>query len=488
MEYLSYISDSNLITLFLWHVTFVYLVVLVLLSAIIYRNTKDKLFLSYFAYIFLLLTYIACRNYYFLIPDSFLPLFLYSYYVQVMYLCVYVHFGLVLLNFKTYYPKFTKWIYRYIWLVLGIGILIFIAGLFGWLPPTYMAAYYHKFFFPIHISLALFIMSRAIVLKQESLRVYFLIGSFFYLVLGTIAMISTFFWSWDNLIQPIAYFYIGIVIECTFFAIGLGIRVKRVYTAKLETERSLNVAQQKLQVQMQLQIEQQEKDKKNLQREKELQTLETQVALLENKVLRSQMNSHFIFNVLNSIKAYIIEKNVSKAVTYLNKFSQLMRQVLEANRDENHTLADEINAIRLYVDIEKMRVSDNLTSVIHIDIQQKAEAIPFPALLIQPFVENAIWHGLMPSLSEKELSIQVRNNDTGILIEIMDNGIGYSNSLREKKLTDTHRSQGMDITKERIEQFNKKNKPQISFGIEDRTDTIGTQVWIHIDMCNLYNK
>lgn len=165
-----------------------------------------------------------------------------------------------------------------------------------------------------------------------------------------------------------------------------------------------------------------------------------------------------------------------------------MRRVLEASRNENYTLAEEISAIRLYVDIEKMRISDNLTSVVNINIQQEAETIPFPALLIQPFVENAIWHGLMPSHRRKELSIQVLNIDSAILIEIMDNGIGYSNSLREKKTLGTHRSHGMDITKERIEQFNKKNKSQISFGIEDRAETIGTRVWIRIDTHGLYNK
>src|SRR5690606_10462743 len=122
------------------------------------------------------------------------------------------------------------------------------------------------------------------------------------------------------------------------------------------------------------------------------------------------------------------------------------------------------------------------------DMQPDMGAIPFPALLIQPFVENAIWHGLMPSSKKKQLSIQMFTVDRGIVIEVIDNGIGYSNSLREKRIFDTHRSHGMDITKERIDQFNKKNKHQVSFGVEDRTDDTGTRVWIRIDIDELHSK
>jgi len=197
-----------------------------------------------------------------------------------------------------------------------------------------MADYYHKVFFPIHTSIALFIIYRTFSLKQERLRFYYLIGTVVYIILGTIAVVTTFYRTPGALIQPISYFYIAIIIESTFFAIGLGIRIKHIYTGKLDTERKLNLAQQELQAQMLQQIEQQEQLNISLQREKELQVLATQVAQLENKVLRSQMNSHFIFNVLNSIKAYIIEEDVTKAVTYLNKFSKLMRQVLEASRNE----------------------------------------------------------------------------------------------------------------------------------------------------------
>lgn len=476
-------GDLNLLSVFLWHITFVYLIVLIILSFIIYRNTQDKLFLYYFSYVSLLFTYIVCRNYYFMNIQTYLPVFLYTYYVQVVYLCVYFHFGLAIINFKSYFPNFTKWIYRYMALVLGVGTLIFIGGLLQWIPPNHMADYYHKVFFPVHVSLAIFIIYRAMKLKQENLRVYFLIGTISYLVLGTVAVLTSFYQPIGLPIRPVAYFYIAIIIECTFYSIGLGVRIRHVYVGKLETERQLNAAQKELQEQMLIQIEQQEKDKIVLQREKELQTLATQVALLENKVLRSQMNSHFVFNVLNSIKAYIIEKDITQAVKYLNKFSKLMRRVLNASRDESHTLADELSAIRLYLDIEQMRIPEQLDINLDVQISQNLETIPFPPLLMQPFVENAIWHGLIPSKREKELCIRILNQGSDVLIEILDNGIGYFRSIAGKSELDSHRSHGIVITEERIAQFNQKNVPQITFGIEERLDTQGTRVRICVEMC-----
>ncbi len=484
MEHILPNVNLNLIAIFLWHVCFVYLIVQMTLSLIIYRNNRDKIFLIYFAYVTLLFTYIVCRNYYFLDLLTYLPVYLYSYLIQVIYLCVYFHFGLSLLNFRKYHPTVTKWIYRYLIMATAIGMVIFCATLMGLIHPSNMPNYYFSIFFPIHILIALYILFRVVSLKTEKQYTYFLIGSFAFLILGVLAVVSSRSETFLSVstIRGISFFYAGIIVECTFFGIGLGIRVRDIYTGKLETERQLNAAQKELQTQMLQRIEQQEEDKIALQKEKELQVLATQVALLENKVLRSQMNSHFIFNVLNSIKAYIIEQDVPKAVTYLNKFSKLMRQVLDASRDEKHTLADELNAIKLYLAIEKMRISDNLSVEINIDIGQPLETVHFPPLLMQPFVENAIWHGLIPSNRAKELFINVFNVKTDILIDITDNGIGYSNSIREKKALNMHRSYGMNITRERIDQFNLKSKNTISFGIEDRKNAAGTKVWIRIDM------
>lgn len=473
-------ADISLTSVFLWHVTFVYLIVLMFLSFVIYKSSDDKIFLTYFVYVSLLFTYIVCRNYYLEDLRSYLPVYLYSYFIQVVYLCVYFYFGLSIINFKIHYPNFTKWVYRYLFLSSGIGLIIFLISLFELVPPHYIKIYYSRIFFPVHISIALVILYKSVFLKQEKQRVYFIVGSIFYLVLGVAAVVTSVFNVKEIIITQISFFYLAIIIECTFFAIGLGIRVRDMSIGKLEAERKLNAAQKELQQQMLQQIRQQEEDNLALQTEKEFQTLATQVALLENKVLRSQMNSHFIFNVINSIKAYIIEQNTTEAIKYLNKFSKLIRKILNSSIDENSTLADELATIRLYVDIEKIRLPDELDIDIEMDIAQDPSTIVFPALLMQPFVENAIWHGLMPSHSGNRIRIKVFNPAAGnIRIEIIDNGIGYTRSMSQKTRTESHQSHGMNITRERIQQFNKKKKSQLSFDIED-VPTGGTCVWIHI--------
>lgn len=212
------------------------------------------------------------------------------------------------------------------------------------------------------------------------------------------------------------------------------------------------------------------------------------MVILENKVLRSQMNSHFIFNILNSIKAFIVEQDTGKAVNYLNKFAKLMRRVLDASRNEYYTLADEIHAVKLYIDIEKIRITGDFYTYFDIDIDQNPEGILFPPLLIQPFVENAIWHGLSPLHGEKELIFRMRNDGPDILIEILDNGVGYQQSLATKTATQEHTSHGLDITSERIKLFNAKNPYEISYEIRDRDRQPGTIVRLRLESNDLYNK
>ena len=455
-----YFGDLSQLSVFLWHVTFVYLLVLMILSFIIYRNTADRLFQIYFIYLSLLFTYLICRNYYFMEIQQYLPVYLYSYYIQVLYLCVYFHFGLSIIHFKKYYPRLTRWIYKYLTITLSAATLLFIVALFEWIKPTVMVDFFQKIFFPIHIGIAIFIILKVITLRQETLRVYFLIGSISYLVLGTTAIIATLYQPYDFFIRPVGFFYLGVLIECTFYAIGLGTRVQQLYVGKLETERLLNAAQMELR----------------------------KMVILENKVLRSQMNSHFIFNILNSIKAFIVEQDTGKAVSYLNKFAKLMRRVLDASRNEYYTLADEINAVKLYIDIEKIRITGSFHAHFDIDLDQNPEGILFPPLLIQPFVENAIWHGLSPLQREKELIFRMRNEGNDIVIEILDNGIGYRNSLATKANAHHHTSHGLDIISERITFFNAKNPYNLSYEIKDRQNHPGTVVRLRLEPNDPYNK
>lgn len=480
MEHFVIIGDLSVVSVFLWHFCFVYLIVLMLLSYGIYKNVRDKLFLTYFAYVALLFTYIACRNYYFPEILSLRPVFLYSYYIQVVYLCAYFHFGISLLNFWEHHPNITRWVYRFIWGSSGIATIIFLLGLVGGLDKSFMRAYYFFVFYPLCLCVASVIIYKAFLLKQEKQRFYFLVGSILFIVLGTAAVVTSIYNLNGYLITRISFFYLAIILECTFFAVGLGLRVRSLYDNKLEAERRLVATQRELHKRMAEQIRQQERDNVALQREKELQILETQVALLENKVLRSQMNSHFIFNVLNAIKAYIIERDVKRAINYLNKFAKLMRKILDGSRSEQGTLAEELVTIKLYLEVEKMRLPDKLIVDVQILSARDLKAIPFPHLLLQPFVENAIWHGLMPSDKSRKLNVAVKDAEGEVVVEITDNGIGYTKSLNDKQEQIGRKSHGISIIDERIGHFNEREpNHHITFGVSDHHPE-GTRVWINI--------
>jgi LytS/YehU family sensor histidine kinase len=122
---------------------------------------------------------------------------------------------------------------------------------------------------------------------------------------------------------------------------------------------------------------------------------EQQLAEVQMGALRAQMNPYFIFNCLNSIQLYTTNNNAAKATNYLNRFSQLIRLVLENSRSERVTLGNELEALRLYLEMEAMRFKDKLRFTIKIDADLDTELIEIPPLLVQPYVENAIWHGLM---------------------------------------------------------------------------------------------
>jgi LytS/YehU family sensor histidine kinase len=184
---------------------------------------------------------------------------------------------------------------------------------------------------------------------------------------------------------------------------------------------------------------------------------EKQIAETEMIALRAQMNPHFIFNVLNSINKYILENESEKASHYLTQFSRLIRQVLENSKSSKIALEADLLALRLYIDMEKLRFGDRFNYII--DVQQNIDMqfTQLPPLLIQPYVENAIWHGLMQQETAGCLEILITQPDDNILqIIVQDNGIGRQKALELKSKSATkHKSFGMQLTNDRINMVNK---------------------------------
>ena len=204
---------------------------------------------------------------------------------------------------------------------------------------------------------------------------------------------------------------------------------------------------------------------------------------LEN--LRSQMNPHFIFNALNSIQEYIMTNDKELASTYLVKFSRLIRMYLNHSRNQEVILKDEIQALKLYLDLEKDRFDDTLEFTIEIEPKLLNQNIYVPSLFIQPYVENAIKHGLLHKLNNRKVSVKFYTLNNSLICEVEDNGIGRIESQKIKsKRAENHQSFATSANERRVDLLNKMLKNKINVTIQDLYSSIniasGTKVLIEI--------
>jgi tetratricopeptide (TPR) repeat protein len=205
---------------------------------------------------------------------------------------------------------------------------------------------------------------------------------------------------------------------------------------------------------------------------------------LKQDALRSQMNPHFMFNALNSIKLYIIENDKKKATSYLNKFSKLMRKILEASSIQETTLAEEIETMELYMSIENIRFSNEIDFSVIVDSSLNLESIKIPPLVLQPFLENSLWHGLSSKGEGKKMTIHIHKISSDyIQIDIEDNGIGRDAAAKIKAEKSINRkSVGINLTKDRLTNFSKNLINDYSIIYKDLKDennnALGTKVVI----------
>lgn len=200
---------------------------------------------------------------------------------------------------------------------------------------------------------------------------------------------------------------------------------------------------------------------------------EKRILTLEQDVLRAQMNPHFIFNALNSIKHYIISNEQKNAVHYLNKFSKLVRKILEYSSVKEISLEEELETMDLYMNIENIRFSNEIQFNINVDESLNLSKVKVPPLVIQPFLENAIWHGLSSKKGEKIVNLNIsKASKDHIQIDIEDNGIGRTASAKIKSnKVANKKSIGIDLTIERLSNFIKGFENDFSIQFDDLLDT-----------------
>ncbi|MFZ6050603.1 tetratricopeptide repeat-containing sensor histidine kinase [Halocola ammonii] len=195
---------------------------------------------------------------------------------------------------------------------------------------------------------------------------------------------------------------------------------------------------------------------------------------LKQKALRAQINPHFLFNALNSIQASIMTDDKKVAISYHSKFARLMRLVLSNSENPSIPLKKELELLSLYIDLEKMRSDDFFETEIEVSKSIEPEAELFPSMVLQPVVENAIWHGLMNRKTPGRLTIKVEGDEKRIVCKVIDNGVGREAAQKiDREKVKNHRSFGLEATRRRLDLYSKLKKVSTSFEIHDLNDQEG---------------
>ncbi|MBW6490341.1 MAG: histidine kinase [Lentimicrobium sp.] len=213
--------------------------------------------------------------------------------------------------------------------------------------------------------------------------------------------------------------------------------------------------------------------------------LQNDINWYRQQSLTRQMDPHFVFNTLNSIQSYIIKNDVLSSSQYLSKFAKLMRLILNNSQQQAVPLSDEINALTLYMELESLRFQQKFDFNIHIDPAVEIENIYIPAFLIQPFIENAIWHGIMKLKSKGVIRVNFTKNEDYLICTVEDNGIGRNKSREFKSNQEINKkSLGISIVESRLRLLNNfyggNMNIQITDLYNDTQQPSGTRVTINL--------
>jgi tetratricopeptide (TPR) repeat protein len=260
----------------------------------------------------------------------------------------------------------------------------------------------------------------------------------------------------------------------------IGISIFRTLHLKRKNEKL-----QRQHLENELTAQQKELAIQRLESEKKQTELQRQTIELEIQALRAQMNPHFIFNCLSSINRFILKNEGKTASDYLTRFSRLIRMVLINSQKAMISLDDELQMLRLYLDMERLRFKNSFDYNIITTNNIDTSALVIPPLLLQPFCENAIWHGLMHKEGQGQLSIALSIEDNILHCIITDNGVGREKAAELKsKSAEKEKSLGLKITTERLALLNQEKGVRTSYAIEDIMDEAvnisGTKVILKI--------
>lgn len=424
------------------------------------KNRKNKLIKYYFIYIItaLLFTLLASRSY------TYAGQFFSRWPLAKIYgselclwigLAAYFRFIPELLSLQKKNPSLYQLANKSSILLAIVGF-----GVFIYLLLTHNTSFYEQFYFYSRIPLLLFYCYFLFKIntehKTKELR-YVILANFMLLGIGITAWVKKMAFSdvpWPGIFNHIFTVPSAVLAEIIVFSLAIANKIN---------------SDQRLQ-----------------------NTLTNQLVQTEMQVLRSQMNPHFLFNCINSIKFYVVKNEPEQASIYLNKFSNLIRKFLNNSQFEYISLEDEIQTISLYLEMEKLRFGDKMEYNIDIHSALEPSFLKVPSMLIQPFLENAIWHGLMQKTDKDgflKLIVSEWKEDL-IKITIEDNGIGRKMAAQLKsKILNKNKSMGLELTLARVKHLNEVNDLGIIINTTDLINNegigIGTKVEIILKAIHL---
>jgi hypothetical protein len=400
----------------------------------------------------------------------------------------YALFLLNILDLPVQQPRLTRIIRWLIIVLIGQQILSFVQAFGGWLFASNLYYLFHDL--PNILIGALLIIATA--RSRSPLKPYLLIGGLALYFITFFPLYGFFrFYGLSPVEETFAYYppffmSVGMVIDLFCFALALAYRSRLVEVEK-------NRMQERYAGELEIQLAQRTEEvqaKSRLLETQHIRQLETEfehkLADTEMTALRAQMNPHFIFNCLNSIKLYTLQNDADKASDYLTKFSRLIRLVLENSRSELVPLQNELEALQLYIELEAMRFKQKVQFAIHVSPGIDQRYLCIPPLLLQPYVENAIWHGLMHKPEGGTVTVEVSQPQDNLLhIEITDDGVGRERAAGLKsKSAGKHKSFGMQVTADRIRMINQlyniHTQTQVVDLVDSFGDACGTKVILEI--------
>lgn len=210
-----------------------------------------------------------------------------------------------------------------------------------------------------------------------------------------------------------------------------------------------------------------------LKRERIKNRKQRQVYEMEMQIIKAQMNPHFIFNAINSVQQFILANDNDNAHRYLVKFSRLLRMILESSQEDHITLENEIDVLTRYIEIEALRFERSFTYEVITDAGINTSKIKLPQMLVQPLVENAIWHGLLPKKGNRKLSIKFTREDPKTLLCIIDdNGVGRR-ARGEDEMVPKRKSLAISFIYQRLDLMSREGNGKYGIRIIDKTDEYG---------------